>query len=269
MSEANQQAMAGHRTTSRVLDIIETVAQSENGLTFSAIVQALGMPKSSLHPLLHTLSTRNYLYFNKKLQRYFMGEKLFGLGNRYIGTVDVLKAIQDEVNKFSDQVGETVYFGVRRGKDVLYLAKGEPNIPIRIVTASTGHRLSANATGLGKALLADFSLQQLRELYPNGLELLTPRTIASFEELHRQLAEVRASGFAYEEEESTSGIQCIASPIRLNGRIVAAMSVSIPVFRFSGEMSARVKSCLTNWTERISKLICMNYENWSRLYPEE
>ena len=52
-------------------------------------------------------------------------------------------------------------------------------------------------------LLADYQLPQLKALYYDGLYPLTEHTITDFRLLADQLAEIRASGFAYECEEST------------------------------------------------------------------
>lgn len=54
----------------------------------------------------------------------------------------------------------------------------------------------AYATGVGKALLADYQLPQLKALYYDGLYPLTEHTITDFRLLADQLAEIRASGFA-------------------------------------------------------------------------
>ena len=47
-----------HRTTARVIDILELVADSAEGMTFSEISARLSMPKGSLHPILQTLCDR-------------------------------------------------------------------------------------------------------------------------------------------------------------------------------------------------------------------
>ena len=50
-----------HRATARVLDILESLSGSEEGLTLTELSQALDAPKSSLFPIVHTLEERRYL----------------------------------------------------------------------------------------------------------------------------------------------------------------------------------------------------------------
>ena len=64
-------------------------------------------------------------------------------------------------------------------------------VPSRWRAAACGLR-----HGVGKALLADYQLPQLKALYYDGLYPLTEHTITDFRLLADQLAEIRASGFA-------------------------------------------------------------------------
>ena len=72
-----------------------------------------------------------------------------------------------------------------------------------------------------------------------------PNTITDFNELYRQLLEIRKQGFAYEQEESNKNLRCIAVPVCIDGKVSAALSVSIPIFRYSEELRQKIESLLT------------------------
>lgn len=254
-----------HRTTERVLDILELVSHHTEGMTFSAVAEEMHIPKSSLHPLLHTLYSRRYLQFNPEKQRYYIGESTFVLGRQYAQSSDILRAIQGEVTKLAQTLDETTFFGVLRETDVLYLAKGEPNTAIRIVTASVGSRNPAYSTGLGKALLLGHSFEQICALYPRHLPPKTIHTLRTRDELWTQLEQMRPGGFAYEKEESTLGIQCISTPVFYNSDIVAAVSVSIPVYRYTPSRKEDIQAALLQAKNRLEGLILLDYEEWSRM----
>lgn len=59
-----------HRATARVLDILESLSGSEEGLTLTELSQALDAPKSSLFPIVHTLEERRYLRQDDGTGRY-------------------------------------------------------------------------------------------------------------------------------------------------------------------------------------------------------
>ena len=67
-----------HRATARVLDILESLSGSEEGLTLTELSQALDAPKSSLFPIVHTLEERRYLRQDDGTGRYTMGRRTGG-----------------------------------------------------------------------------------------------------------------------------------------------------------------------------------------------
>lgn len=56
--------------------------------------------------------------------------------------------------------------------------------------------------------------------------------------LRRQLGRIATEGVAYEFEESTPGLVCVAAPVREADRVVAAISVAGPSHRFHPEAHA-------------------------------
>ena len=133
--------------------------------------------------------------------------------------------------------------------------KGGDPLRSRTVTVE-GRSLPAYATGVGKALLADYQLPQLKALYYDGLYPLTEHTITDFRLLADQLAEIRASGFAYECEESTRGIRCIGVPLRKSGKVVAALSVAFPLERYSDAAAASARQALDEARRQIERMLC-------------
>lgn len=251
-----------HRTTARIFDVLEIIAQHEGGISFSDIARQVKVPKGSLHPLLATMVKRGYLHYKETERRYYIGAALFVLGRGYISANDILDSIAQEVRNLAAKVEETVFFGTLDNGDMLYLTMSDSFTKIKVVS-SPGRKLPAYSTGCGKALLSQFSPAQIKQLYPNGLHKVTPNTISSFEELNRQLAEVRSTGFAYEQEESTQYICCVGVPICHQSRYLAALSVATPVLRYSAEKENQVKLLLLEAKVCIEAIISSNIARWN------
>ena len=234
-----------HRSTSRVLDVFEYIASNSEGYTLTEICTAIGAPKSSMFPIIHTLLERQYLVFNETTSKYSIGSMAFHVGNSFLKSFDILKQIQDEMQNIVNVCLETCHFATLVGGDVLYLKKVDSPEPIRMIS-TVGNRLPAYGTGLGKALLMDHDLEDLKALYPKGLKPLTEKTITDLKVLESQLQRARIEGLAYEIEESNQYVRCIAIPIRKNNAIIAALSVAIPTFRYSEEKGELVKHLLFN-----------------------
>ena len=87
--------------------------------------------------------------------------------------------------------------------------------------------------------------EEVRQLY-HGYHFFpyTPHSIMDVDTLIAALHEIRSAGIAYENEESTAEICCAAVPLAENGRIKAAISVTIPKFRYTDEKKQQITQLL-------------------------
>jgi len=257
--------LSAHRSTSRVLDILELVSNgSSQGYTLTEIAAKLKAPKSSLFPIIHTLLARNYLSLDANSGRYRIGMAAFQVGSSYLDNFNIMDEIVQELQNITNVCAEASHFAILHNGNVVYLAKVDSPEPIRMIS-SVGRSLPAYGTGLGKALLMDHSISDLRRLYPDGLKPLTEHTVTDFDVLAEQLANARSCGFAYEEEESNLYIRCIAVPIRQNHKIVAAISVAIPTFRYDQEKAELIHHLLANAKKRIESILRSIQVDFSKL----
>lgn len=231
-----------HKPTYRVLQIMDLLTAAREPMRLADISRALEIPKSTLLPILQTMTEHRYLE-KDGADRYSLGIALMGAsaaaGKRYTPQKYIKASLKELVEKFS----ETCYYGVLDGNRVLYLEKVESPQPLGMLTA-IGHRLPAYATGIGKALLTDHTPAQLEELYPQGLTPLTGKTVSDIPALAAQLEEARERGYAWEIEESTDHIRCFAVPVRSQGKITGAISMAIPLFRYQEEKREAIIAAL-------------------------
>ena len=114
-----------------------------------------------------------------------------------------------------------------------------------------------HCSALGKVLLSHLSEEQVRAIVGRtGLPARTAATITDVERLLQELDEVRARGFAVDDEEDSEGVFCVAAALfGSRGACVAAISVtglkdSLPVGgsdgmgqivrRYAAEISAKM-----------------------------
>ncbi len=92
----------------------------------------------------------------------------------------------------------------------------------------SGQRDAAHSSGLGKVLLAALTDTELDDVIATrGLAARTPTTLTTPEALRTALDEVRAQGYAIDDEESVTGLTCIAAPVFDDrGRVTGAVSIS-------------------------------------------
>lgn len=218
-----------HRMLEKALIILEYIASQPNGVSLTDICSRLQMAKSSAYTLLMTFVNMGYLKKSTN-NRFVIGMKPFEIGSKFVENNDFSLYSHDVLKELVSVVDETAHLAILDGSDVIYLSKYDCSHVVRM-SSSVGKRIPAHATALGKALLSGKTDDEIREMYDsNKMKKITPNTIDNIDVLLQQLSEVRRTGFAFEQEESTLGVRCIAAPIRKNtGVIYLGLSISIPI----------------------------------------
>ncbi|MFH9726554.1 IclR family transcriptional regulator [Streptomyces sp. NPDC017254] len=232
----------------RALDILELFLTGDETLSARDVVHRLRLPRTTVHELLTTLAARTYLIAAPEQPgRYRLGVRTHQLGSRYAEQLDLAAEGRRVAREVASVCDETVHVALLEDTDVIYVAKVDSTHAVRMVSAA-GHRLPAHCTAVGKMLLASLSPAELRSRI-DGRELvaLTPHSITGHDALRAALAEIRERGVAVEHRESNPDVSCVAAPVHdSGGRVVAALSVSVPVIRWSedrerelGELAVR------------------------------
>lgn len=253
MNNVNNQDKNIHRSTTRVLDILELIAANPSMYSLTEICEQLNSPKSSLYPILYTLTKRHFLALDNA-NKYRIAFSAYQVGSSYLSQMNFLDEVEKIMVDLTEKTSETSHFATLAGGDVLYLKKIDSPEAIRM-TSFVGNRIPAYGTALGKALLADMEMDDLTALYPDPLIPMTSHTITNLDSLLKQLHQSRITGFTYEIEESNQYIRCYAVPIRKNGTIVAAISVAIPIFRYSDEKGAYIRALLFESKNKLEILL--------------
>ncbi|WP_406541962.1 IclR family transcriptional regulator [Clostridium ljungdahlii] len=142
--------------------------------------------------------------------------------------------------------------GILDGYNVLYILKEDPikDIDIRLISY-VGKRIPAYCTALGKALLSEYNIEEIKTLYPDGLKPITKNTITDFSVLEEELKKIRETHVATEVEEVTEFLRCYAVPLTSKGKTTAAISISIPTFRATEEKNKLAIELLLKAKEQI------------------
>jgi IclR family transcriptional regulator, acetate operon repressor len=208
----------------RVTSILSAFTQEDPALGVSEIARRTGLAKSSASRIVQELVDHQFLERTSAGVR--LGLKVFELGETATRPRDLRKLALASMSDLRNAVNLTVHLAVLERGEVVYIeilpARGTPRLPSRV-----GGRTPAHATGLGKALLAYSDPHLVADLIDHGLSKIGPKTLTDPERLQRELARVRASGVAYEREESGQGIACAAACIRgAAGEPIAAISAA-------------------------------------------
>lgn len=204
--------------------LFDALYRAEGAVPLAELARRAGLPKTSTHRLAEELCKHALL--ERTDGGYRLGMRLFELG----AGVPPQRALREAALPLMADLREatrcTVHLAILDGTEVVYVqilaSPGSSRLPSRL-----GGRLPAHATGVGKAILAFSPPEVVAARVDAGLRRLTPRTISTPGALARELESIRTHGIAYDREESTVGIHCVAAPVfDAQDRVVAALSVT-------------------------------------------
>ena len=239
------------KSADRTLQILETLASRPSGMSLTELQRHLGIPKSSLHGLLRTLTQRQWVEMDTTGAHFGIGLRALTVSAAYAAKDDVVESAQPIIDWLSTELGETVHLGRLDGDHIIYLSKRESRHPLRMYSA-VGRRLPAHTTALGKALLARRTDSQVDEILPDPLPALTANTLVKREQLFKDLAVIRERGYAFDNEENAEGICCFAVALLAGFPPLDAISLSIPTARLSPELQRDIVQLLQQAQSRFT-----------------
>lgn len=218
-------------TVDRAIDVLNIIAASRLGeFSASDLAEQMGMSRSSTYRLLLTLQGRNLLRTVGN-GNYKLGLGVLAWSQKLLTDDGLVEAMTAVLERVTASTGETTYLGVLDGHRVLYVARVNSPHPVHM-RSSVGVSNPLHSTALGKVLLA-FSPPAEFATYCADihLETRTKNTITSVDALAEEIDRVRAHRYATDDEENEEGIRCVAAPVVVADRAIAAVSVSSPAFR--------------------------------------
>jgi DNA-binding IclR family transcriptional regulator len=217
----------------RGLALLEMLTATPEPLTLNELNENTALPKSTLVRLLAVLAEMEYVVRVDDRPSYRLGHKVQRLASAYVSTLDLTVVAERYLRPVALHTGQTANLGVLDGDQVLHICVTEPDRPLRFTTM-LGARDQAYCTGLGKVLLAGLPEGQLDGvLPPEPFPAFTEHTIIRRADLHRDLDRLNRRGYAFDDNERSPGLRCVAVGVRIDGACLAAVSVSGPAGEFT------------------------------------
>ncbi|MFL5644742.1 MAG: IclR family transcriptional regulator [Chloroflexota bacterium] len=218
----------------RVLAVLKELALHVDGATLDELTRAMGSPKPTVHRALAALRRAGFAHQDSG-GRYLVGDELLRLAfANHEARPDSVR-VRPGLEQLAERFGETAHFAVLDGREVVYRAKVDPPAGGVRLTSVIGGRNPAHCTGVGKLLLADAlpTLDAVKSwVGDKPLVTRTPNSIRSATALHRALEEIRAQGFATDDNENEVGINCVAVPVHLTSPTIPSGAVSVSALAY-------------------------------------
>src|SRR5256885_7545985 len=217
----------GVQSVDRALQIIETLAEDDEGYRLSDLAVRTGLSTSTAHRLLGTLEKRRFVQFDRTESKWHIGAQSFSVGATFARRRNFVAQAMPYLRKLRDLTRETANLAVVDDESIIVLTRMESREIMRSLT-KVGGRVAMVASGVGKAVLATYADADVNAIIRHhGMPRLTEKSIVRPSDLFRELEKVRRQGYAIDDEEACMGLRCIAAVVyNDSSEPLAAISVS-------------------------------------------
>lgn len=221
-------ATNGTQALDRALQLVATVVEADEPVSFAELLEATGLAKSTTSRMLAAME-RGGLLEKDEAGGYVAGSLFWTYAARHEPWEQLARLARPVMERIGEDTQESVHLSVVRGSRVAQVAQ----VDSRYLLGTrdwTKIDVPAHTSALGKVLLA----WDLLDLPESRLERLTPRTITTRAGLARAGAEARARGYAFTVDELEEGLTGVAVPVRgAHGNVVGALGISGPTSRLA------------------------------------
>ncbi len=254
----------------RGLQLLAQFTRATPQLTGAELSRRLKLPRASVFRILQTLEYMGFVERQSDNAHYKLSIGVLRLGFEYLASMELTEHGRPVLESLSSATGLSSHLVVRDGTEVVFIAKALGRASL-FNSVQVGARLPAHATVLGRILLADLSLPELKNLYAGQqFAAFTPQTPTTLDQLWQRMEQDRARGYGISQSGFESGISSIAAPV-FDGcnKLVAAVSVTIPASQIEAqqrdELTAQVMAAAARLSQGSSPTASVKYKVASQL----
>ena len=227
----------------RTFALLDVLAEHQDPVSLKEISERTGLHASTAHRILNDLAIGR-LVDRPEAGSYRLGMRLLELGNLVKARLDVRDAALGPMRELHKLTHQPVNLSVRQGHEIVYIERTYSERSGMQVVRAVGGRAPLHLTSVGKLFLARDDPQRVRAYAARtGLAGHTRNSITSLPALERELAQVRQTGQARDDEELELGVRCMAAGIHDDqGRLVAGLSISAPADRLEEGWMEKLRS---------------------------
>ena len=237
-------------SVAKIAQVLNAFAPGRAELSVTDAALLLDIPKSSASRLLKSMAECGLLDHAPQ-RRYRLGALILRLGRAGPGQSRLVERLHAMLADIVAACGHTGYVSLRDGLDIFGVRMVEGWHDLR-VARPPGNRLPAEATAVGRALLARLPDAALESLLPPHFERASPAAPATRAEAMARIAVVRQHGWAEAEDEGHRGIGTTAVAVAdpATGEAAAAC-ITYPAATVPAAERARIRDLLTDAARRL------------------
>jgi IclR family acetate operon transcriptional repressor len=240
----------------RLVSILEAIAIAGRPLSAGKVHEITKLPVPTCYRLLQILKEQQLLDDPESNNRFVIGERLVRIAVSSKTDSDVCSVTDPTLNMAAAEFGDAVFLSRFRKKGVSIIHVQTPHDPsISYIHPGLGFR-PMHACSCSKAIVA-FADDAFREMILSGpMKAYTDQTYTAREELEKEFAQIKKTGFAECVEEIEVGVASVAAPVLIDS-VGAVFSVGVigPIRRFTKQHRKALGHQLIHLADKVSTAI--------------
>lgn len=216
----------------RMVSLLDALATYPDPVSLKELAGATGLHPSTAHRILNDLVLKRFIDRSEP-GTYRLGMRLLELGNIVKSRLNVRDAAIDLMRALHRKTNQTVNLSVRQNDEIIYIDRAFSERSGMQVVRAVGGRAPLHLTSTGKLFLSIDEPKMVQDYARRtGLAGHNKNSITELARLEVELGQVRAHGYARDNEELELGVRCMAAGIHDDsGRLIAGLSISAPADR--------------------------------------
>ena len=240
-------------TISRLFQVIEFLADSDDWVSMRAMARELHINAASVFRILNALKELGYIRQHPQDSKYQLTLKIAGISAQVLEKVQLRQIAHPFLQHLTSITNEATHLAILDGNEFVYIDKVDNTQAMRM-RSMVGQRGRLYSTAVGKSLLAHYPEAELSQILNSlNFQPLTKQTITNQKKFQEHLIRIRQQGYAIDDEENEIGIRCIGSPIYdHSGRLAGALSISGWTITMTRERMPQLAQELLQTCQKIS-----------------
>jgi DNA-binding IclR family transcriptional regulator len=228
-TSSNPEGKTAIQVIERLVSLLDALADHPDPVSLKELSTRTGLHPSTAHRILNDLVIARFVD-RAEPGTYQLGMRLLELGNLVKARLNVRDAALGPMRELHKATAQPVNLSIRQADEIVYIERAVSERSGMQVVRAVGGRAPLHLTSVGKLFLAADEAKNVRAYAARtGLAGHTRNSITDLVRLERELALVKARGYARDNEELELGVRCVAAGIRDDmGKLVAGLSISAP-----------------------------------------
>ncbi len=229
----------------RVLDIFEAFHKVQKPLSLTDLAEATGIPKSSCHAIVATLTARGYLYSLARPRALYPTRRFHDIARDIHEKDPFAERLLPMLERLRNVSRETVILGKRQGDAVIYLQVVEGPHAIRY-SARPGEFKPLHSSAIGKALLGSLKETEMRaQIAGRPLPAVTGSTLTDAQALIDDILESRRRGYFVTRGENVPDVWAVSAFLAVSSETLA-IAIAGPRHRMENNLVECVQVLLAS-----------------------